>query len=449
MGGGKDWSRSEGEHSREILPGWIREIMGPMFLMTSTPMFIMVVVHTCHKFGGSLLECLDYMFKNPAWMLPFSKKSMWMSPIDPEAWKMIGSFMIFELMLMRIVPGKEFRATMTSTGHIPIYKANGVQCLFISIITFIALGYCDIIQPGEVYDKFGEILAALNLFALIFCTFLTFKGHYFPSTADSGSTGNTVLDFYWGTELYPRVLGWDLKQFTNCRFGMMYWAIGPIAYAWKQYEMYGHVSDSMIVSVLLQLVYVTKFFWWETGYFCSMDIQHDRAGYYICWGCLCWVPAVYTSQSFYLVAHPVQLGRPLALTILLVGILMIWINYDSDRQRQAFRRNTKEKIWGRTPDKIDAQYTTTDGSVRHSALLASGWWGLARHFHYLPEVFAAFCWSVPALFHNFLPYFYVIFLTMLLIDRANRDDARCACKYTKYWDMYCNKVPYKIVPLVY
>ena len=21
-----------------------------------------------------------------------------------------------------------------------------------------------------------------------------------------------------------------------------------------------------------------------------MDIMHDRAGYYLCWGCLCWVP---------------------------------------------------------------------------------------------------------------------------------------------------------------
>jgi len=39
-------------------------------------------------------------------------------------------------------------------------------------------------------------------------------------------------------------------------------------------------------------IYNFKFFLWETGYFNSMDIQHDRAGYYICWGCLVWVPAV-------------------------------------------------------------------------------------------------------------------------------------------------------------
>ena len=57
---------------------------------------------------------------------------------------------------------------------------------------------------------------------------------------------------------YPRVLGWDLKTFTNCRFGMMYWAVGIVCYAYKQFAATGSVSDSMAVSVILQLVYITK-----------------------------------------------------------------------------------------------------------------------------------------------------------------------------------------------
>lgn len=43
---------------------------------------------------------------------------------------------------------------------------------------------------------------------------------------------------------------------------------------------------SVQVSVILQLTYITKFFHWEMGYMNSMDIQHDRAGFYLCWGCL-------------------------------------------------------------------------------------------------------------------------------------------------------------------
>ncbi len=63
-----------------------------------------------------------------------------------------------------------------------------------------------------------------------------------------------------------------------------------------------------------------------------MDIMHDRAGYYICWGCLVWVPSVYTSPAMALVGTPVHLGTPLALAIFAAGAAAIWINYDSDRQ---------------------------------------------------------------------------------------------------------------------
>ena len=42
----------------------------------------------------------------------------------------------------------------------------------------------------------------------------------------------------------------------------------------------------MLFNKNVQEVYVLKFFHWEMGYVNTMDIQHDRAGFYICWGCL-------------------------------------------------------------------------------------------------------------------------------------------------------------------
>jgi len=203
----------------------------------------------------------------------------------------------------------------------------------------------------------------------------------------------------------------------------------------------------MIASVAIQTVYIAKFFYWETGYFCSMDIQHDRAGYYLCWGCLCWVPSMYTIHTFFLVTHPVLLSFPTFVFFVLCGIFCIWCNYDCDRQRQEFRASGgKELVWGKKPDFLVAKYKTKDGEERSSTLLASGWWGLARHFHYIPEISASFFWCVPALFTHPLPFFYPAYLTILLVDRAWRDDKRCADKYGKYWDKYCNKVPYKIIP---
>ncbi|KAL6511303.1 7-dehydrocholesterol reductase [Orobanche hederae] len=140
----------------------------------------------------------------------------------------------------------------------------------------------------------------------------------------------------------------------------------------------------------------------------------------------------------------------LAVYILAAGILCIYINYDCDRERQEFRRtNGKCSVWGKAPSKIVASYRTTTGETKTSLLLTSGWWGLARHFHYVPEILGAFFWTVPALFNHFMPYFYVVFLTILLLDRARRDDDRCKSKYGKYWKSYCEKVPYRVMPGVY
>jgi len=209
------------------------------------------------------------------------------------------------------------------------------------------------------------------------------------------------------------------------------------------------VCDSLVVSVSLQLIYLFKFYWWESGYWTSLDIMHDRAGYYICWGCLVWVPSVYTSGGMYLAAHPTQLGFLRSFFCFLIGALMIWINYDSDRQRQRFReKGGKEKIWGKDPKYIVASYTTEKGEQKSSLLLYSGYWGISRHFHYIPEILASLFWCVPC--HTvIMPYFYVIFLTPLLIDRSARDDYRCASKYGKYWDEYRHHVPSRIIPYLY
>jgi 7-dehydrocholesterol reductase len=74
---------------------------------------------------------------------------------------------------------------------------------------------------------------------------------------------------------------------------------------------------------------------------------------------------------------------------------------------------------------------------------------VARHFHYVPEILLALSWALPAGFGHALPYFYVVYLTILLVDRAGRDDLRCRQKYGAYWDDYCARVPSKIIPGIY
>ena len=112
-----------------------------------------------------------------------------------------------------------------------------------------------------------------------------------------------------------------------------------------------------------------QFFLWETGYWGSMDIMHDRAGYMICWGCLTWVPAIYTAPALFLVNRTHTLGTPLALAILVAGALSVWVNFDSDRQRQHVRATDgKATVWGRPASVIRASYVTATGEKADAGL---------------------------------------------------------------------------------
>ena len=417
----------------------------------------------------------------------------WPSPWDPTAWSILAGFGAFQAALQLGLPGKRVTGPVTPAGNTPVYTANGVPAYLVTMATLAAGHWGGWLDLAVAYDKFGEILAALNVFSLALCAGLWAKGHLAPSSTDSGSTGSLLYDFYWGMELYPRIgTVFDIKTWTNCRMGMAGWASLCWAFAAANGRDGGSgaPTDAALVTATLINVYLFKFFVWEPGYWASMDIAHDRAGYYICWGCLVWVPSVYASPALFLGAHPgLTLGTPRAVALIIAGLAAIWINYDADRQRQAFRATGgKEAVWGRAPVKIVATYTDGRGATRRSLLLASGWWGLARHFHYVPEIAVAALWTAPCGSPLAAPlaWFYVFFLTVrndetgekkeergawaarlaprafffshpspppfffgsqiLLFDRAFRDDARCAAKYGAHWDQYRKLVPYKVVP---
>ncbi len=424
----------------------------PLLLMLIMPNFSLVIWHVATKLDGSILVC--YQFFTGRGVLS-ALGHMWRSVNfqSPFAIGVVLSYSIWAVLLQIIIPGKRVAGPVTPKGNTPVYKDNGFFCYIITMVAFVGLTY--ILKtfyntsPTLVYDHFGDIITCLSLFSLVLCVLLYFKGRFAPSTTDSGSSGNLIFDYYWGTELYPRIFGVDIKVFTNCRFGMTLWPLLICIFMLKNYELYGFV-DSSCVSCLIQIIYITKFFWWEAGYMNTIDIMVDRAGFYLCWGCMTYVPCMYTSVSLFLVTHPVHLGPVPSCLILIAGVLSIAINYMADWQKQAVR-NSKGNclIWGKMPEIIHAKYRLETGESRESLLLVSGWWGIARHFHYIPELALAFCWSVPALFTHFQPYFYFFYLIILLVHRTYRDDEKCSKKYTHYWQKYCDRVPYKMIPKVF
>jgi len=377
--------------------------------------------------------------------------------LPPPTWlavKMILVFVVFETTLLLLVPGNKHFGPISPGGDKPVYKLNGVPCFLLTLLAFVAgsteygLGWYTM---GIVYENLGEIIMTSILTVKVLVFFLYLKGTLAPSGRDNFVKPNDFwYNYFWGVELYPYIGSVSLKQLVNCRLGMMSWPVIVVSCCFAQQNMYGSISNSIQLSAFLQMVYLFKFYLWESGYLGSIDIMHDRFGYYLCWGCLCWVPGYYTSPGLWLARHPIHLSPFLFCLILGVGTASILVNYLADTQRQHVRATNGEcLVWGKRAEVITVQYVTTDGKRRMNKLLVSGWWGIARHFHYLPELLGALCWSLPALDGGFFPYGYFFMLVVLLFDRQLRDEERCSKKYERGWTEYCKLVPWKIIPWVY
>lgn len=373
-----------------------------------------------------------------------------------EAARFLLFFMATALALDVGLPGKIEYGPETLTGHVPEYRNNALLHCGVFTALFWAGSHFGWYSLGVFFDVFPGSIACLNIFGMALALFLYWKGLHAPSTKDCGSSGSFLKDFTWGTELYPRVFGVDIKRFVNCRFSMTYWMLAGLSFTMKSYELHGKVDWGLLLGAVSQFLYLVKFFEWEIGYMRSIDIIVDRAGWEIQWGCLVWVPSVYTLHSRFLVLHPSELSQGMAMLIAGIGFTGVLLNWWADKQRQTFRENGgKGLIWGKPPVFVEAQYTilNKDGSTttRTSLLLASGFWGVARHFHYFFELTAAWSWCFLANpSHNgSLPLFYAFFLTILLAERAKRDERKCRNKYGKFYDEYSKKVPYLIVPGVY
>lgn len=67
-------------------------------------------------------------------------------------------------------------------------------------------------------------------------------------------TGNFFYDYMMGIEFNPRIGKWfDFKLFFNGRPGIVAWTLINLSFAAKQQELYGEVTNSMILVNVLQV----------------------------------------------------------------------------------------------------------------------------------------------------------------------------------------------------
>ncbi|CAH2255710.1 lamin-B receptor isoform X1 [Pelobates cultripes] len=323
------------------------------------------------------------------------------------------------------------------------YRLNGFWALLLSSVIVGVMIYYKI-NFVYVYDHYLQFAASGTIISVLLSIYLYARSHRAPKEdlSPAGNAGNFIYHFFMGRELNPHIGSFDLKYFFALRPGLIAWVLinGIMLLAEMRVQENDVPSVPMILVNSFQLLYVAHALWNEEGAVTCMDIVHDGFGFMLAFGNLVWVPFIYSLQAFYLVNHSVVLSWPAAGAIVALNTLGYIIFRGANKQKHSFKKN---------PDDPRLAHLRTIPTSAGKNLLVSGWWGFVRHPNYLGDIIMAWAWCLPCGFDHFLPYFYGIFLTGLLIHRTIRDEQLCKTKYGADWESYCQRVPYRIVKYIY
>lgn len=432
-----------------------------LFLLAFAPFIVFYFVMSCDQYQCALTGPLIDLYTGKCSLL-----DIW-NRVPSFTWSAVNicaAWVTFQVFLYMFVPdvchkflygyvGGVQEGACTPAGTLNKYEVNGLQAWIITHAVWLASAYYfHWFSPTIIFDNWIPLLWCANVLGYSVSIFAMIKAYLFPSsTKDRKFTGNFFYDFMMGIEFNPRIGKWfDFKLFFNGRPGIIAWTLINLSYAAKQKEVYGYVTNSMILVNVLQAIYVLDFFWNEAWYLKTIDICHDHFGWYLGWGDCVWLPYLYTLQGLYLVYNPVQLSTASSIGILILGLTGYYIFRMTNHQKDLFRKTDGNcRIWGKKPAYIECTYTSVDGKKHHSKLLTSGFWGLARHFNYTGDLMGSLSYCLTCGFHHILPYFYIIYMTILLVHRCIRDEHRCSSKYGKEWKHYTDVVPYRIVPGIF
>uniref|UniRef100_A0A673FSP5 7-dehydrocholesterol reductase n=1 Tax=Sinocyclocheilus rhinocerous TaxID=307959 RepID=A0A673FSP5_9TELE len=360
------------------------------------------------------------------------------------------------LLVLFICVGGVQEGARTPAGLINKYEVNGLQCWIITHVLWVANAqYFHWFSPTIIIDNWIPLLWCTNILGYAVSTLAFIKAYLFPTNPeDCKFTGNIFYNYMMGIEFNPRIGKWfDFKLFFNGRPGIVAWTLINLSYAAKQQELYGYVTNSMILVNVLQVSHVATRWHYKT----TIDICHDHFGWYLGWGDCVWLPFLYTLQVYslfylglYLVYNPIQLSTPHAAGVLILGLVGYYIFRSTNHQKDLFRRTEGNcKIWGKKPTFIECSYRSADGGIHKSKLMTSGFWGVARHMNYTGDLMGSLAYCLACGGEHLLPYFYIVYMTILLVHRCIRDEHRCSNKYSKDWVRYTAAVPYRLLPNIF
>lgn len=164
-------------------------------------------------------------------------------------------YVVFEGLLAVLIPGLLVNGLPLAhlKGKKLVYNCNAIQCWYITLVTAAVLHYTEIFPLTMLIDNYAPILTV----AIIFADTVSVVTYVITVVAgrQHRMTGELIYDFFMGAALNPRIGTLDIKMFSEARLSWIWLFLFTASGAAKQYEVFGHVTNSMIFLLVAQGLY--------------------------------------------------------------------------------------------------------------------------------------------------------------------------------------------------
>jgi delta24(24(1))-sterol reductase len=325
---------------------------------------------------------------------------------------------------------------------------------YFSIILAVALHVTGVFDFKTIYHHSGALLTTGILFADAIAV-----GMYLECLRTercSFSWPFFAHDFVMGQYLNPRLWNVDLKLWAEVRISWLLLFSLDVSAALCLREELGYIPNRMWIVLLIHGLYTNACMKGEESIPYTWDIFHERWGWMLIHWNLAGVAFAYTFNGRFICEQGADLADISTTQFVIMATLVVaayWVFDEANAQKNRFRADCMDgyvpRPWAlpqlpnatlQNPKYMETKYG--------SKLLVDGWWKHVRKPHYTADLLLAILLSSTGGKH-LLPYFFVAFFAPMLLHRSHRDNARCATKYGKDWERYCEKVPYIFVPGLY
>ena len=380
-------------------------------------------------------------------------------------WVAYFTFFAVQTILASIMPGLTMEGLPTAPDFVRLkYLCNGYECYYFCLFGLFLVHYQGLFPLSHIADHYGEYLVASVIIGDVTSLMWYLVGLFWELDPKSGKmiyvksynherhtpTGFPIYDFFMGTILYPRIGNVDIKMVAEARWSWITLAITTYSCAVKQYETLGYISPQMAFMVLAHWLYSNATVKGEHYITPTWDMFYEKFGWMLNFWNIAGVPYLYCFQSYYVLKNQTRVSEQhnmIGIVLMYVLLIIAYYIFDSANCQKAsykirgIKRATFPQVpWGVLEEPIRVMKTPRGN------LLIDGWYKYARKMQYTGDILMALCWGLICGFDSLLPYFYVVFFTLMILHRQSRDEIRCAEKYGAAWKNYVKEVPNVFVP---